>query len=224
MGRMVQMGSVEGYLGRPAGEGPWPTVIVIQEWWGLDNQTESIVDRFSGLPEPYFAFAPDLYHGEVALLGDHDKATALAQKYGPTAGQDLFNAFDALKAHQDCSGKVGSVGFCFGGRMSLVLGANRPVDAVCTFYGGGMQQIFDQLNRLKAPVLGLYGDQDKSIPQGTIQEFDQLLDRTGVPHEIVVYPNSGHAFFRDHDPNAYRPEAARDAWERVQIFFAKYLR
>ncbi len=223
MGRRVQMGSVEGYLGRPAGEGPWPTVIVIQEWWGLDNQTESIVDRFSGLAEPYFAFAPDLYHGEAALLGDNDTATALVQKYGPTAPQDLFNAFDALKEHQDNSGKIGTVGFCFGGRMSLVLGANRPVDAVCTFYGGGMQQVFDQLGHLKAPVLGLYGDDDKSIPQGTIQEFDQLLDKVGVEHEIVVYPNSGHAFFRDHDPNTYRPEAAKDAWERVQRFFARYL-
>ncbi len=223
MGRMVQMGPVEGYLGRPAGEGPWPTVIVIQEWWGLDNQTESIVDRLSGLPSPYFAFAPDLFHGEMAMLGDSDKATALVEKYGPGAPDILYNAFDALKNHEDCGGKIGSIGFCFGGRMSLVLGAHRPVDAVCTFYGGGMQHVFDQLNKLKAPVLGLYGDQDKSIPKGTIEEFDKLLDKVGVPHEIVVYPNSGHAFFRDHDPKTYRPEAAKDAWERVQKFFAKYL-
>jgi carboxymethylenebutenolidase len=221
MGTRVRIGSVEGYLGRPSGEGPWPTVIVIQEWWGLDQQTESIVNRFAGLH--YFAFAPDLYRGELALLGDNDKAMALVQKYLPTAPQDLFMAFDALKTHRDCAGKIGSVGFCFGGRMSLVLGANRPVDAVCTFYGGGMQQIFDQLNRLKAPVLGLYGDQDKSIPRGTIEEFDKLLDKVGVRHEIVVYPNSGHAFFRDQDPNTYRPEAAMDAWERVQKFFAKHL-
>ncbi len=224
MGRHVQVGSVEGYLGRPAGIGPWPTVIVIQEWWGLDNQTESIVDRFSGLPEPYFAFAPDLYHGEMALLGDNAKATALSQKYGPTAPQDLFQAFDALKSHEDCNGKIGSCGFCFGGQMSLVLGVNRPVDALVTFYGGGMQKVFDKLGNLKAPVLGLYGDQDKSIPPGTVQEFDKILTKQGTPHEIVVYPNSGHAFFRDHDPNTYRPEAAKDAWERVQRFFARYLR
>ena len=223
MGRHVRVGSVDGYLGRPAGEGPWPTVIVIQEWRGLDNQTESIVDRFAGLPSPYLAFAPDLYHGEVALLGDDEKATALVQKYGPTADEDLYNAFDALKMHQDCSGKIGSIGFCFGGRMSLLLGANRPADAICTFYGGGMQRIFDQLDRLNAPVLGLYGDDDKSVPKGTIEEFDQLLDKIGVQHEIIVYPNSGHAFFRDHDPSKYRPEAAKDAWERVQEFFGKYL-
>ncbi len=224
MGRMVKLGGIDGYLGRPAGEGPWPTVIVIQEWWGLDNQTESIVDRFSGLPEPYFAFAPDLYHGEMALLGDEQKATALVEKYGPTAARDLFATFDALKTHEDCNGRIASVGFCFGGRMSLVLGANRPEAAVVSFYGGGMQHVFDQLGNLKEPVLGLYGDQDKSIPKGTVEEFDQLLNKQGTPHEIVVYPNAGHAFFRDRDPNKYRPEAAKDAWERVQKFLAKYLR
>lgn len=224
MGRLVQVGEVQGYLGRPAGEGPWPTVIVVQEWWGLDNQTETIVDRLAGLPEPYLAFAPDLYHGEVALLGDEEKATALSQKYGPGAPEELSKTFDALKTHQDCNGKVGTVGFCFGGRMALVLGARRPLDALCTFYGGGMQRVFDQLGSLKSPVLGLYGDQDKSIPQGTIEEFDKLLDKIGVPHEIVVYPGAGHAFFRDHDPSKYRPEAAADAWERLQKFFAEYLR
>jgi carboxymethylenebutenolidase len=222
MGRLVKVDSVEGYLGRPSGTGPWPTVIVVQEWWGLDNQTESMVDRLAGLG--YLAFAPDLYHGELALLGDSEKATALVQKYSPTAPADLLRAFDALKQHQDCSGKIGTLGFCFGGRMSLVLGANRPLDAICTCYGGGMQNIFDQLATLKGPVLGLYGDQDKSIPQGTIEQFDQLLDRLGVQHEIIVYPGAGHAFFRERDPNTYRPEAARDGWERVQKFFSENLR
>ena len=224
MGRLVQIGSVQGYLGRPAGPGPWPTVIVVHEWWGLDNQTETIVDRLAGLPEPYLAFAPDLFHGELALLGDEDKASALAQKYGPTAPEDLFKSFDSLKTHQDCSGKLGTVGFCFGGRMALVLGANRPLDALCSFYGGGMQRVFDQLSDLKSPVLGLYGDQDKSIPKGTAEEFDKLLDRIGVPHEIVIFSGAGHAFFRDHDPSKYRPEAAKDAWERLQKFFTRYLR
>ena len=223
MGELVEMGSVEGYLARPAGGSPWPGVIVIQEWWGLDEQTKSIADRLAGLPQPYLAFAPDLFHGEAAQLGDSEKATTLVQKYGPTSSQDLLAAFDAIKTDKDCSGKVGSVGFCFGGRMSLVLGAHRPVDAVCTFYGGGMQNVFSQLGELKAPVLGLYGDQDKSIPQGTIEEFDKLLEKQAVPHEIVVYPNSGHAFFRDHDPNTYRPEAAKDAWVRLQKFFAAHL-
>jgi carboxymethylenebutenolidase len=194
---------------------------VIQEWWGLTDHIKSVADRFCSAG--YLAFAPDLYHGDVAAMGDGEKATALVQKYGPTGLLDLQNVYEALKGHPDCSGKVGSVGFCFGGRMSLALGLSRPLDAVCTFYGGGMQQLFGQMDALKAPVLGLFGDNDKSIPVGTIEEFDKLLARMGIEHEVIVYPNSGHAFFRDNDPVAYRPEAARDAWERVTKFLAKNL-
>jgi carboxymethylenebutenolidase len=196
--------------------------MVIQEWWGLDQQTKNITDRFAAAG--YLSFAPDIYHGEVARLGDRDKASLLSQRYGPGAPAELARAFDALKSHHDCTGRVGSVGFCFGGRMSLALGIARPVDAVCTFYGGGMQQLFDRLGSLKAPVLGLFGDQDQSIPPGTVRQFDELLEEIGVEHEIVVYPNSGHAFFRDSDPSVYKPEAAKDAWKRVTEFFAKHLK
>lgn len=221
MGENTMIGSLNGYLARPSGSGPWPAVIVIQEWWGLDAQTKSIADRFASIG--YLAFSPDLYHGELAQAGDGDKALALVQKYGPGAPDELELLFDALKTHPDGSGKVGSVGFCFGGRMSLTLGINRPLDAICTFYGGGMQQIFDRLDAIKCPVLGLFGDQDVSIPVGTVEQFDLLLDKIGVEHEVIVYPNSGHAFFRDSDSKVYKPEAARDAWERVTKFFRKNL-
>jgi carboxymethylenebutenolidase len=223
MGNMATLGHLTGYLARPSEDGPWPAVIVIQEWWGLDAQTKSIADRFAA--EGYLAFAPDLYHGEMALLGDGDKAMSLVQKYGPTAPDDLEQVYDALKSHPESTGKIGSVGFCFGGRMSLTLGIRCPLEAVCTFYGGGMQQIFDLLRqRLKAPVLGLFGDADVSIPAGTVEEFDVLLDEVGVEHEVVVYPDSGHAFFRDSDPTVYKPEASKDAWERLTKFFGKYLK
>ncbi len=221
MGTSIELGAIPGYLAKPQGNGPWPGLIVIQEWWGLDAQTKSIADRFAAAG--YLAFSPDVYHGELAQLGDGQTAMTLVQKYAPGAPAELGQVYDALKAHPDCTGKVGSVGFCFGGRMSLVLGISRPLDAVCTFYGGGMQQIFDQLSSLKSPVLGLFGDQDQSIPLGTVEEFDKLLDKVGVEHEVVVYPNSGHAFFRDSDPNAYKPLAAKDAWERVTKFFEKNL-
>ncbi len=221
MGEAAQLNSVPGYLVKPTGEGNRPGLLVIQEWWGLTDHIKSVANRFGSAG--YYAFAPDLFHGEQAHLGDNETAMKLVQKYGGSAVTDLQKAFDALKALPGCSGKTGSVGFCFGGRMSLALGISRPVDAVCTFYGGGMQQLFDQLGNLKAPVLGLFGDQDKSIPAGTIEEFDKLLDQVGVPHEVVVYPNSGHAFFRDDDPVSYRPKAAQDAWERVIKFFKQNL-
>ena len=218
----MTLGTTPGYLATPPGSGPWPGLIVIQEWWGLDAQTKSIADRFAAAG--YLAFAPDLYHGELAQLGDGQTAMTLVKKYAPGAAAELQGVYDTLKAHPQCSGKVGSVGFCFGGHMSLLLGISRPLDALCTFYGGGMQQSFGQLGALKSPVLGLFGDQDQSIPVGTVEEFDKLLDTIGVEHEVIIYPNSGHAFFRDSDPNAYRPIAAEDAWKRVNAFFEKNLR
>ena len=223
MSEMTQLGSLNGHLAKPEGAGPFPAVIVIQEWWGLDAQTKSIADRFA--KEGYLAFAPDVYHGELAQLGDGETASKLVQKYAPNTPAEIATVFDALKSHADCSGRIGSIGFCFGGRMSLALSTLRPVDAVCTFYGGGMQNIFDQLReKLKSPVLGLFGDADVSIPAGTVQQFDELLDEVGVEHEVIMYPNSGHAFFRDSDPKVYKPEASQDAWERVKIFFAKQLK
>jgi carboxymethylenebutenolidase len=196
-------------------------VIVIQEWWGLNDQIKSIADRFASIG--YLAFAPDLFHGELVPLGDNQGAIALVQKYAQGALGELQKVYAALERHPNGTGRVGSVGFCFGGQMSLALGITRPLNAVCTFYGGGMQQLFDRLDGLKAPVLGLFGDRDQSIPVGTIEEFIRLLEQFGIPHEVIVYPNSGHAFFRDSDPSSYRPEAARDAWERVTRFFGKNL-
>lgn len=223
MGNITSIGSISGYLAEPSTPGPWPTVIVIQEWWGLDAQTKSIADRFA--VEGYLSFSPDLYHGELAQPGDGEKAMSLVQKYGPTAPDDLEKIYDGLKTNPQCSGKIGSVGFCFGGRMSLSLGIRRPLDAVCTFYGGAMQTIFDQLRaKLKSPVLGFFGDADQSIPVGTVEEFKKLLNEVGVEHEVIMYPNSGHAFFRDSDPSVYKPEASKDAWERAKKFFAKHLK
>lgn len=221
MSDLVHIGPVEGHLAKPSETGRWPALLVIHEWWGLDSQTKSIADRFSGLG--YLAFAPDLYRGELAGPSDSKAAAALLATYGPDAPDLLATVFDTLGQHHLCDGRVGSVGFCFGGRMSLALGLQRPLRAVCTFYGGQMQQLFDQLHLLRAPVLGLFGDRDQSIPLVTIQEFDALLDRLGLEHEIVVYPDSGHAFFRDTDPSVYKPDAARDAWERTSRFFNRHI-
>ncbi|MCC7118535.1 MAG: dienelactone hydrolase family protein [Anaerolineales bacterium] len=219
---LTQLGSVNGYLVKPANPGPSAAVIVIQEWWGLDAQTKSIAERFA--KEGYLTFAPDLYHGEAAKLGDGDAAMSLMQKYAPRAPQALASVFDALKKSPDCNGKIGSVGFCFGGHMSLRLSTLRSLDAICTFYGGGMQQVFDELRKhLNAPVLGFFGDEDLSIPAGTIAEFERLLEEVGVEHEVITYPNSGHAFFRANDPSVYKPEAAQDAWEKAKHFFKKHL-
>lgn len=194
MSELIQLGSVKGHLARPAGDGKFPALIVIQEWWGLDAQTKSIADRFAA--EGYLAFAPDLYHGELAQLGDGDTAMKLVQKYGPNAYLDLQSIFDALKLRPDCSGKIGSVGFCFGGRMSLTLGLSRPLDAICTFYGGGMQTIFDQLReKLKAPYSAcsatrMFPSRPAQSRSSTNCWMTSALTTKSSPTQIQVTPSS----------------------------------
>src|SRR5262245_27422093 len=149
MGQMKEIGGVPGYWADAAGSGPHPSLIVIQDWWGLDAQTKSIADRFAA--EGYACFSPDFFRGELAALGDAKAAMALTQKHGPHVDSDAVAVFDALKAPGSL---VGSVGFCFGGRVSLAIGVQRPVDAVCTFYGGGMQTLFDRMEAFHSPLLG----------------------------------------------------------------------
>jgi carboxymethylenebutenolidase len=218
MDSLTDLDAMDGYLARPSTDGPWPGVIVVHEWWGLDEQTKSIADRLAGVG--YLSIAPDLFHGELA--GDREQAARLVEKHS-AAERDLVKVFDSLKQDKECSGTVGCVGFCFGGRMSLMLALQRPMDAICTFYGGGMHRIFDRLGGLKSPVLGLFGDQDESIPVERVREFERRLITLGLENEIVIYPDSGHAFFRDSDPAVYRPEAAADAWQRLTRFFARHL-
>lgn len=221
MGSAITMGNVNGYLSQPPKRQKAPGVIVVQEWWGLNDNIRGIADRFAA--EGYLAFAPDLYDGELAQFGENDKAMGLVNKHAPGAPAKLQGVFDSLKAHPACSGKVGSVGFCFGGRMSLLLAIHRPLDACCTFYGGRMETIFDQLGNIRCPVLGLFGDADVSIPAGAVQEFERLLALHNIQHEVKMYPNSGHAFFREDDPKSFRPEAAADAWVKVKKFFSENL-
>jgi carboxymethylenebutenolidase len=217
----IKLNGINGYLVRPSAIDRWPAVIVVHEWWGLDNQTESVTDRLGR--NGYLAFAPDLFNGELAKPGDTEKATSLVQKYDQSAPEDLQKAYDALKSHPESTGKVGAIGFSFGGLMAMTLAVSQPLDAVCTFSGGVTQQTSDKLGEIKSPVLGLFGDHDQCNPVDTIEEFDQQLEKAGVEHEVIVYPDSGHAFFRDRDSEAYQPAAASDAWERLSSFFERHL-
>lgn len=218
---MTEIGGVPGYWAQPQGQGPWPTLLVIHEWWGLDAQTKSIADRFAA--EGYLAFAPDLYHGDLATLGDNARAMEFMKKHAGQAPKDLEAVYDALRNRTDVA-RLGSLGFCYGGRMSLTLGLCRPLDAVATFYGGQMNSLFGAMDRWTIPVIGFFGDADQSIPQGTIDEFQAILQRQGVDHRVTVYPNSGHAFFRDSDPAVYKPEASADAWAQTLGFLGRHLR
>jgi len=211
--------TVPGALERPEGSGPWPGVVVVQEWWGLVPHIRDVARRFA--QAGYLALAPDLYMGEAAE--DPEGCSQLVQKHGAAAPDRSRAAFRALRAHPECAGKVGAVGYCFGGRMVLHVACYEPeLAAAAIYYGGRLEQYFDRVPNIRSPVLGVFGEEDRGIPVETVKQFDELLDGTGVPHEITLYPGAGHAFFNDEGAN-YRAEAAADAWRRTTEFFARHL-
>lgn len=211
--------TVPGVLERPEGSGPWPGVIVVQEWWGLVPHIRDVAHRFAQVG--YLALAPDLYMGEAS--DDPEGCTTLVQKHGAAAPARARAAFHALKAHPDCTGKVGAVGYCFGGRIVLSLACAEPeLNAAAVYYGGRMETLFDQVPNIRSAVQGVFGDQDRGIPVESVRKLDELLDEAGVPHEVILYPGAAHAFFNDEGSN-YHAQSAADAWQRTLDFFARHL-
>lgn len=214
---------VTGTLARPAGaEAGLPGVIVIQEWWGLNDNVEAMARRLAA--EGYVALAVDLYGGEVATTPDG--AMALMRE---AMGREDALADNLRQAHRYLSGtvgapRVGTVGWCFGGMWSLraALALPTEVDAAVVYYGRPVTDP-DRLAALQMPVLAFFGGADESIPQDTVAAFDRALTEAGVEHRVEVYPGAAHAFANP-SGQAYDAAAAEDAWARTTEFFAAHLR
>ena len=213
--------SAHGYLALPAGPGPVPAVIVIQEWWGLTDHIKDIAGRFAA--KGYAALAPDLYYGRVTkdageagqLMQGLDQKKALAT---------LDAAVDYLSAQPGVDAtRIGVTGFCMGGTYALLMAANnRHIKAAAPFYGD--VPAADVLERLAAPVLFFGAEQDQWITMEKIGRLQEGLKKYGKTGEVKVYKGVGHAFFNDTRPEAYDKAAAEDAWSRVTQFFAVHLR
>jgi carboxymethylenebutenolidase len=214
-------GTASGYLATPA-QGKGPGVIVIQEWWGLVGHIKDVADRFAA--EGYVALAPDLYHGKTASSPDEAGRLMMAMRIDE-AEKDLRGAIKyLLDSEATAGGKVGTVGFCMGGALSLYVATKNPqVGACVVFYGGHPSVKFD-LPNLQAPVLGLYAERDRSVTPDSVRDLERRLKELGKPAEIRIYPNADHVFFNDERPEVYNPEAAKDAWQRVLEFFAEHLK
>jgi carboxymethylenebutenolidase len=211
----------QGYLALPEGPGPHRGVVVIQEWWGLDDHIKDVTRRFAA--EGYAALAPDLYHGQIADEPD-DAQRLVMELQIPVATAEMAGAAVYLAGRDDVAPrKVGAIGFCMGGSLALLLAArSRDVGAVASFYGG-RPLAADDLERIAAPVLAIFGERDAGIPPERHAELDTTLTARGVPHSIYVYPGAPHAFFNDTRSHSYRPEASNDAWARTLAWFDKYL-
>ena len=213
--------SAQGYLAVPEGPGPHRAVVVIQEWWGLDEHIKDVARRFASAG--YIALAPDLYHGAVAEEPDDARRLVMDLQI-PEAAKEMVGAAAYLASRDDVMPKqVGAIGFCLGGSLALLLAASSPrVGAVASFYGG-RQFAKEELAPITAPVLAIFGEADEGIPPERHAALDSTFNEMGLPHVVYVYPGAPHAFFNDARSHSYRPEAAKDAWVRTLAWFDKYL-
>ncbi|MBI5284477.1 MAG: dienelactone hydrolase family protein [Chloroflexi bacterium] len=208
--------SAEGYLALPA-SGKGPGVIVIQEWWGLVPHIKDVADRFAAAG--FAALAPDLYHGKSTKEPDEAGKMMMALKMDEAA-KDMAGAYDFLKAHPACTGKVGSVGFCMGGGLSLMIASIRPIDACVDYYGVAEAA---QLSGLKAPVLGHYAANDTWASPEAAAKLERGLRDIGKQVEFHMYAGTDHAFFNDSRPEIYNDAAAKLSWDRTLAFFKQHL-
>ena len=210
---------VIGYLSEPEDMEPKAGLIVIQEWWGLTDDIKEIADRYA--VEGYLAFAPDLYHGQVATEPDEARKLAMSMERD-IAAQEIDAAIAWLKEERGME-KVGCVGYCMGGGLTLAT-AIRPgsnVDAVHVYYGGGMPSA-EQIATIQVPVLGSYGANDGGIPVEQVDMLRETLTTNGITNDITVYEGAEHSFFNDTRP-AYHEEAAMDSWMKSIEWFDQYL-
>lgn len=213
---------VPGYLARPEGEGPFPGVVVIQEWWGLGEHIKDVTRRVAA--EGFVAVAPDLYRGKVVTEPDEARKLAMELDH-PKAIKDIQGAVDYLIAQSFVVPKLaGVVGFCMGGGLAGEMAfAGQNIGAVVIFYGARGLLTDEMAEQVSAPILGIYGEKDGSIPLETVHSNEQKLKAHGKTVKFVIYRDAPHAFFNDERPS-YRKEAAEDAWRRAIGWFREYLK
>jgi carboxymethylenebutenolidase len=212
--------TASGYLAIPQ-QGSGPGVVVIQEWWGLVDHIKDVCERFAN--EGFVALAPDLYHGKTTKSPDEAGKLMMAMRIDE-AEKDLSGAVQYLLDHDATTGdKAGVVGFCMGGALALYTATKNPNVGACVVFYGGHPNVKPDLPKLQAPVLGIYGERDKSVPPESVHRLEQQLKALGKKVDVIIYPNADHAFFNDARPAVYVPEAAADAWQRTIEFFRKHL-
>jgi len=216
--------SMTAFVAAPQTKEKRPTIIIVQEWWGLTDHIKDVARRYAA--EGYVAIAPDLYSRlGHALTTDAGEAGKLMNTLKQEDGLADLNATVAyLKSVPEVNAaKIGITGFCMGGSYALMLPCiNQEIKAAVPFYGQ-VPNPDTPIQKLGCPVLYLYGEDDGWITKADVQRLAAALKKYNKPGEIKTYPGAPHAFFRDTDPSVYRPEAAKDAWARTKAFFKQHL-
>ena len=222
---------VPGYLARPRNATRAPGIVLVHDRWGISQDNPDAVPQHAYdtvqtlAADGYVCVCVDLFsHGDT----DHTVTDA-------TAMRDLGAGLHYLEGRPDVDpNRIGVVGFCLGGRLALLMATHYPeVGAIVDYYGRPLnsqigerqpEHPMDRLDRLRCPVLGLFGAEDRGIPAEQAYQLDAQLERLGIPHRVIVYPGAGHAFLNHKEEHAYNPEVARVAWEETRRFLADALK
>ena len=234
----VDGGKMPAFVAYPSADGPWPVVLVFQEIFGVNEHIKDVATRVA--KEGYVAIAPDYHHrawpkGTVLPYNDEGmkKGMEVIPKLtadGVLADIDACIAYAKTKKEANTE-KLGAMGFCIGGHVTYLAAATRPIAAAASFYGGGIatfapgggKKTVERTGDIKGKIICFFGKEDPMIPQEQVETIKKALADNKVRHEVVVYDNASHAFFRDVDPRMHREHAAKDAWERVKRLFKEEL-
>lgn len=222
-GPLAEFGNgARGYLSVPSTPGRKPAVIVIQEWWGVNDWVREQTDRFS--QKGYVALAVDLYRGKVtsSMEEAHELSRGLPQD---RAIADLKAAVDYLSARDDVDPqRIGVIGWCLGGGYALALATNDPRPKATVVNYGSLVTDPDAITKIQSPILGNFGGADRGIPAEDVKKFGAELTKYGKLADIKVYDGAGHAFMNPNNTQGYDAVAAEDAWGRIDRFFDRNLR
>lgn len=219
---MTNYGAGKGFLAMPKKEGSYPAVVMIHEWWGLNDNIKEMARQLAA--EGYVVLAVDLYEGKVGK--NSTEAGQFASKVRsnmPKAISNMKSAIRYLKSLDNVNdSKIASMGWCFGGQMSLQLALNEKLQATVIYYGS-LETNATKLSVIEWPVLGIFGGADTSIPVGTVREFESSLNELRIPNEIHIYEGVGHAFANPSGMN-YAAEETKDAWKKTVEFLDRNLK
>lgn len=210
--------NTNGYLAKPSATGSFPGIVMIHEWWGLNENIKEMAEKLAS--HGYVVLAVDLYDGSIAKTSE--QARNLIQSFDQKRGIDNMNAaVTFLKQTHDVD-QLGSIGWCFGGGQSLNLAINNDqMDATVIYYGSVSVQE-DKLQTIDWPVLGIFAELDNGIPVKTVNEFENTLNSLGIENQIYIYPDVDHAFANP-SGDRYAPNAAEDAWDKTLMFLKNNL-
>ena len=218
----VNYGPAAGYLAQPKEPGNYPGIVMVHEWIGLNDYVKEMARQLAA--EGYVVLAVDLFEGKVAKNATEARElSAKARNNIPAAVANMKSAVKFLKSRDNIDdSKIASMGWCFGGAMSLQLALNQELAATVIYYGN-LETNASKLSFIEWPVLGIFGEIDTSIPVESVKKFDAALDELGIENEIYIYPKVGHAFANPSGMN-YAAEETKDAWKKTVGFLDRNLK